>query len=70
MAHERGDGASGCGDGVGSVGLRAREWERVDGVGWLMGRGESAGVGKNRPPTRFNGGFPPWLRFSGIEEVG
>jgi hypothetical protein len=32
--------------------------------------GEPTEVGENRPLTRFNGGSPSWLQFSGIEEVG
>jgi hypothetical protein len=61
LAHKRRDDAGGCGDGSVSAVPRARDRERVNGIGRLTGRGEPTGVGKNRLP---------WLRFSGIEEVG
>jgi hypothetical protein len=53
-----------------STGPRVRERGRADGVVRLTGRGEPVGVGENRSPTRFNGGSLPWLRSSGIGEVG
>jgi hypothetical protein len=65
-AHERGDGAGGCGDGVGSVGPHAREWERVDGVGRLTGRGEPTSDEVQRwlsavaPVLRDRGGGLAW----------
>jgi hypothetical protein len=54
-----------------SMGPRARERGRADGVGRSDGGGgEPAGVGKNRLPTRFRGGSPPWFRFRVVREVG
>jgi hypothetical protein len=58
------------GDDAVSAGPRARERGRANDVGRLKGRGEPVGVGENQPPTRFHGGSPPWLRFSGTGEVG
>jgi hypothetical protein len=54
-----------------SVGPRARERGRADDVGRSDGEGgEPAGVGKNRPPTRFHGSSLPWFRFRVVGEVG
>jgi hypothetical protein len=49
-----------------STGPRARERGRANDIGRLTGRGEPVGSGRIRPSTRFNGGSPSWIRFSGI----
>jgi hypothetical protein len=54
------------GDGAMSTGPRARERGRANDIGRLTGRGEPVGSGRIRPSTRFNGGSPSWIRFSGI----
>jgi hypothetical protein len=54
-----------------SAGPHARERGRADDVGQSdEGGGEPAGFRKNRPPTRFRGGSPPWFRFRVVGEVG
>jgi hypothetical protein len=61
------------GDGVG---MAPWAWAHMpkggeaNGVGWLDGGGgEPAGVGKNRPPTRFHGGSLSWFQFWVVGEV-
>jgi hypothetical protein len=54
-----------------SASPHVRERGRADGIGRSDGGGgEAAGVGKNRPPTRFRGSSPSWFRFWVVGEVG